>query len=106
MKKSIGQTIREARVKAGKTQKELAAQIFRKEEGQDEEKSIAPQYLNDIEHDRRIPPEYITRQMARILGLDSDHLVFLAGSVPEHILKGGISEEAAKEAVKVFRQRR
>jgi len=55
MKKTVGQTIREARIK-GMTQKELAAKIMRKEEGREEEKPITPQYLNDIEHDRRTPP--------------------------------------------------
>ncbi len=104
MKKSLGQFIREARVDAGMTQKELAAKIFRKEEGQQEPKPITPQYLNDIEHDRRTPPEYLTRQIAKILDLDADHLAFLAGSVPEEILRAGISEETAKEAVKVFRK--
>jgi len=67
MQKTVGQTIREARVKAGMTQKELAAKIMRKEEGRGEEKAITPQYLNDIEHDRRTPPEYILKQTARIL---------------------------------------
>ncbi|TAM80969.1 MAG: XRE family transcriptional regulator [Acidobacteria bacterium] len=103
MKKTVGQIIREARVKAGMTQKELAARIMRKEEGREEEKPITPQYLNDIEHDRRTPPEYIIRQIAKILNLDADHLVFLAGSVPQHLIPG-ITEEAVKEAVRLFRK--
>ena len=105
MQKTVGQTIREARVKAGMTQKELAAKIMRKEEGRGEEKAITPQYLNDIEHDRRTPPEYILRQIARIVNLDADTLVFLAGSVPEHVLQaGGITEQKVKEAVRLFRR--
>ena len=104
MKKTLGQTIREARVRAGMTQKELAAKIIRKEEYSEEQKSITPQYLNDIEHDRRTPPEYVTRQIAKHTGLDPDYLVLLAGSVPEAILRTGITEEAAKEAVKLFRK--
>ena len=107
MKITVGQLIREARVKAGMTQKELAAKISRKEENPGGEKGIAPQYLNDIEHDRRTPPEYIIRQIAKALDLTkekADHMVLLAGSVPEDILQSGISERAAREAVRVFRR--
>lgn len=103
MKKTVGQTIREARVKAGMTQKDLAAKIMRKEEGREEEKAITPQYLNDIEHDRRTPPEYILRQIAKILDLGADHLVFLAGSVPEY-LRPQITEESARQVVRLFRK--
>jgi transcriptional regulator with XRE-family HTH domain len=107
MRKTVGQIIREARIKAGMTQKELAAKIVRKEESPGEEKGIAPQYLNDIEHGRRTPPEYIIRQITKHLNLDrdkADHLVFLAGSVPADILESGISEQAVKEAVRLFRK--
>lgn len=105
MQKTVGQTIRDARVKAGMTQKELAAKIMRKEEGREEEKPITPQYLNDIEHDRRTPPEYILRQAAKILNLDADTLVFLAGSIPQHVLQaGGITEQNVKQAVRLFRK--
>lgn len=103
MRKTVGQIIREGRIKTGTTQKELAARIMRKEEGREEEKAITPQYLNDIEHDRRTPPEYIIRQIGKILDLNADHLVFLAGSVPEHLLSG-ITEETARQAVKLFRK--
>lgn len=103
MKKSVGQTIREARVKAGMTQKDLAAKIMRKEEGREEEKPIAPQYLNDIEHGRRTPPEYILKQIGKIFDLDADHLVFMAGSVPEH-LRPQMTEETTRQVVKLFRR--
>src|SRR3989442_1713196 len=107
MKKNVGQAIRDARIKAGLTQKELAAKIMRKEEGREEEKPITPQYLNDIEHDRRTPPEYILKQVAKILSLGADLLVFLAGSVPEHVLQSGtITEQTVKEAVRLFRKRK
>jgi transcriptional regulator with XRE-family HTH domain len=108
MKITVGQMIREARVKVGMTQKELAAKISRKEEHPGGEKGIAPQYLNDIEHDRRTPPEYIIRQIAKVLDLTkekADHMVFLVGSIPEDILQSGISEQAVREAVKAFRKK-
>ena len=53
--KTFGRIIAEARKGLGISQKDLAAKT-RKEDGT----PISPQYLNDIEHDRRDPPgEYI-----------------------------------------------
>ncbi|MBZ5694385.1 MAG: helix-turn-helix transcriptional regulator [Acidobacteriia bacterium] len=99
MTKSLGQTIREARVAAGMTQRELAAKI-KKQDGQ----PITPQYLNDIEFDRRTPTEFISDQIAKVLGLHAGHLVMMAGSLPAGIVREGISEEKAKEALKAFRK--
>jgi len=50
--KTFGQVITEARKKAGLTQKEVADQLLR-EEG----RKVLPPFLNDLEHDRRYPPE-------------------------------------------------
>jgi transcriptional regulator with XRE-family HTH domain len=49
--KIFGTLISEARRSKGLSQKDLAAKV-KKEDGQ----AISPQYLNDIEHDRRNPP--------------------------------------------------
>ena len=49
--KTFGTILSEARKAKGISQKELAAKV-RKDDGQ----AISPQYLNDIEHDRRNPP--------------------------------------------------
>ena len=57
---TFGRIIADARKALGMSQKELAART-RKEGGG----AISPQYLNDIEHDRRNPPsEYIIEQLA------------------------------------------
>ncbi len=101
MKKSLGQIIREARLKKELTQKDLAAKV-KKEDGQ----PIVPQYLNDIEHDRRRPSEFVARQLAKELELDADYLIFLSGSVPEDILKKEVNEEAVRQAFMVFRKKR
>src|SRR5437867_850881 len=56
---TFGGAIREARRVLGVSQKDLAAQL-KKEDGT----PISPQYLNDIELDRRLPPPYLIEQLA------------------------------------------
>ena len=63
--KTFGQVITEARKKAGLTQKEVAERL-RREDGL----KVLPPYLNDLEHDRRYPPENVViDQLAKILGV-------------------------------------
>ncbi|MPZ81447.1 MAG: helix-turn-helix domain-containing protein [Actinophytocola sp.] len=69
---TLGQRIRDARVAAGLSLRELARRIER-----------APSYLNDIEHDRRVPSEAVVMQLASELDLDSDLLLAAAGRVGE-----------------------
>src|SRR3990172_9038072 len=57
---TFGQFVAEKRKEAGLSQKQLAAMI-KKEDGQ----SSSPQYLNDIEHDRRSPPAGFLREQFR-----------------------------------------
>ena len=60
---TFGQYIADARKRAGLSQKDLAAKL-QKEDGD----SISPQYLNDIEHDRRnAPSEHLLDQLADLL---------------------------------------
>ena len=78
---SFGQIIAEARRKARISQKQLAAQI-KKEDGA----PISPQYLNDIERDRRNPPsEYLIRQFAKKLDLDEEYLILATGALPSEV---------------------
>jgi transcriptional regulator with XRE-family HTH domain len=78
---TFGQFIVEARKKAGLSQKDLAAYI-KKEDGE----AISPQYLNDIEHDRRNPPsKFILEQIAKRLEFPLEYLLFLAGEYPQDI---------------------
>ena len=75
---TFGRIIADARKALGMSQKELAART-RKEGGG----AISPQYLNDIEHDRRNPPsEYIIEQLTGHLGLSKEHLIAAAGLWP------------------------
>lgn len=77
-KTSFGSLIASARKEQKLSQKELAEKIL-KEDGQ----AITPQYLNDIEHDRRSPSsDYLVRQFAKVLKhpeLSVDVLTALAG---------------------------
>lgn len=97
----FGTIIADARKKAGLSQKELAARI-KKEDGQ----PISPQYLNDIEHDRRNPSgEFLIEQFAKALDLPKEYLILAAGTLPAAELReiAEASPEKVTAAFKVFR---
>lgn len=76
---SLGKAISSARKIMEMSQKDLAAKIL-KEDGQ----PITPQYLNDIEHDRRSPSsDHMIRQFAKVLNIEVDALYGLTGVLPE-----------------------
>lgn len=99
MPQSLGQVVREARLAKKLTQRELAERV-KKEDGT----PITPQYLNDIEFDRRTPSEFVARTLAKALDLDPDFLIVLAGFIPEDVRKK-VTEEAVKDAMSLFRKR-
>ncbi len=83
------------------TQKELAARL-KKGDGS----PISPQYLNDIEHDRRgAPPSPLLKQLSKILELDLNLLAYLAGRIPEDLLDPRASPGQVVEAFKAFRKK-
>jgi transcriptional regulator with XRE-family HTH domain len=97
---SFGQVIAEARKKQGLSQKDLASRI-KKEDGS----PISPQYLNDIERNRRNPPsEQILAEFAEELDLSLDYLHILSGKVPEDIQVEKYKPEDIEEAVRAFRK--
>jgi transcriptional regulator with XRE-family HTH domain len=99
---SFGQIIAEVRKKLGMSQKQLAERV-KKEDGE----PISPQYLNDIERDRRNPPsEYLIGQFAKQLKLSKDYLMLAAGTLPEED-KQKLSDsnpEAVERALQAFRK--
>jgi transcriptional regulator with XRE-family HTH domain len=100
--KTFGKIISEARRALGLSQKELAGRI-KKEDGE----AISPQYLNDIEHDRRNPPgEPMIEQLAKELNLAKDFLCIAAGAIPQDIQNALIAAgpEKAEAVVKAFRR--
>lgn len=100
--KTFGTLLSEARRAKGMSQKELAAKV-RKEDGQ----AISPQYLNDIEHERRNPPsEFLIGQMAELLGCDKDTLCLAAGTIPSDLMKMAAAHpDRVEEAFKAFRRK-
>ena len=96
---TFGVAITQARKDKKLSQREVAAGT-RRADG----KPISAQYLNDIEHDRRNPPgELITRQLAKMLELDSDYLLFLAGRWPSDLREISGGQEEVTSAMKAFR---
>lgn len=82
------------------SQKDLASQIKR-EDGV----AISPQYLNDIEHDRRSPSSALmVQQFATVLEIKPDTLYYLAGKIPDDLVKKDVSPEVIEKAMVAFRK--
>jgi transcriptional regulator with XRE-family HTH domain len=97
---TFGTYIVEARKKRKMSQKELAAKIKREEDDQ----PISPQYLNDIEHDRRSPSsDHLIEQFALVLDLAPDYLRYLLGKLPDDRRKN-LSEREVEKAFMAFRK--
>lgn len=75
---SFGRAISSARKEREWSQKELATKII-KEDGV----AITPQYLNDIEHDRRNPSsDHLVGEFSRVLKIDEEALFAVIGLLP------------------------
>lgn len=75
---SFGSAIASARKEKQLSQKDLAAKILK-----EDDQPITPQYLNDIEHDRRSPSsEHMIRQFAKVLSIEETTLYGLSGILP------------------------
>lgn len=94
--------VAEARRAIGMSQKELASKV-KKDDGQ----AISPQYLNDVERDRRNPPsEDLIVQIAAALKIDEDVLCLAAGTIPKDVQKlAATHPEQVQEAFRAFRKR-
>jgi transcriptional regulator with XRE-family HTH domain len=95
---TFGTFITRRRKDLGLTQKEVAVRIK-----QDDGKALSVQYLNDIEHGRRgAPPDYVIKQLARVLRLELDVVYFRAGAAPRHLeaqLQTEIAPPASEDAI-------
>lgn len=97
---TFGRTISEERKRANLSQRELAARVI-KEDG----RAISPQYLNDIERDRRNPPaDYLIEQFADILDIPRDLLYHQAGEVPKDLRESDPDKERVVQAWTAFRK--
>lgn len=84
------------------SQKALAERVLK-----DDGTPITPQYLNDIEHDRRSPTtDHMVSALADALGLDREYLFVLAGKVPPEELRlaAAARPEQVKQAMVAFRR--
>lgn len=98
---TFGQVISKARKALGLSQKELAARVMKEEDGG----SISPQYLNDIEHDRRSPSSgHLIRQFSGILKIPEDYLFALAGRLPDDVRPDTSDPEKVVAAFMSFRR--
>ena len=98
---TFGSYIANARKKLLLSQKQLAERVHREEDGQ----PISPQYLNDIERDRRSPTsDHLIQQFAKVLKIDADYLHYLAGKLPDEIRAKNLSEDAVRAAFTAFRK--
>jgi transcriptional regulator with XRE-family HTH domain len=96
---TFGSAIADARKKKGWSLKDLCAKVLR-EDGD----AISPQYLNDIEHDRRSPSsDRMVTQFAEALGLDTDWLYYLAGRFPADLRDKGLSQSEVTNLMVAFR---
>ncbi len=99
--KTFGGAISEARKAKGWALKDLAAKVLREDED-----PISPQYLNDIEHDRRSPSsDRMVQQFADALGIDRDWLYYLAGRFPDDVREKNLSAKQVTEAMVAFRRK-
>lgn len=89
-KKSLGDVLREARIAKDLGLRELARQLDK-----------SPSYISDIENDRRVPSEEVLAQLAKILGLDFEKLMALAGRLGDTTRR---LVEKNPEAVALFRK--
>ncbi len=96
---TFGRAISQARKALGWSQKELAQKILR-EDGE----SISPQYLNDIEHDRRSPSsDRMVQQFAHVLDMDVDWLYYLAGKFPADLRERRLTQREFTAGMVAFR---
>ena len=97
---TFGQAIARARKDLALSQKELAQRLL-KEDGV----PISPQYLNDIERDRRKAPSHqLLDQLSDELGLPVDYLHYLAGQLPGAVTGGNYGPEQVECAFVAFRK--
>jgi transcriptional regulator with XRE-family HTH domain len=95
----LGDAINQARRARKLTLRQLAEQVTK-----DDGTPISPQYLNDIELHHRVPTPRVLREFARVLELDDDMLLALAGAADVVVREYVASHPEQTEAViRLFR---
>ncbi len=97
---SFGKIIRRERQRQRLSLKAVSERVL-KEDGQ----PITPQYLNDIEHERRhAPSPYLIGQIATALGLAPEVLYYVAGQIPRDLANLQVDEETIIAGYKALRK--
>jgi transcriptional regulator with XRE-family HTH domain len=95
----LGEALNQARRARKLTLRQLAEQVTK-----DDGTPISPQYLNDIELHHRVPTPHVLRELARVLDLDYDTLLTLAGAADVVVREYVASHPQQTEAIiRVFR---
>jgi transcriptional regulator with XRE-family HTH domain len=95
----LGDAIHQARQARKLTLRQLAEQVTK-----DDGTPISPQYLNDIELHHRVPTPHVLRECARVLELDADTLLAIAGAADVVVREYLASHTEQTEAViRLFR---
>jgi len=98
--RTFGSAIAAKRKELGLSQKQLADRIKREEGG-----PISPQYLNDIEHDRRSPSsDHMIQEFARELKMSPNFLYYLVGRVPADVRQLPLTPRQVDRLVTAFRR--
>jgi transcriptional regulator with XRE-family HTH domain len=99
MADSFGKTIRSARQAKGLTQKDLAAAISKANGA-----AISPQFMNDMELERRYPSPLILDRIANALELDPLYLRVLAGQPASDRPASEYPPERVQRAIRAYRR--
>ena len=96
---TFGQAIINARKAKLMSQKQLASLIIK-----DDGKPISPQYLNDIERDRRNPPnDQFISQFSKVLDIPEEYLFFIVHEIPPKYRQNGTANPlVVQEAFAAF----
>lgn len=97
---TVGDILSTGRKRAGLTLKEVAAQVVK-----DDGTPVSLTYLNDVEHNRRpAPAPSLLKQLAAVLNLSYDYLLFLARDLPDDLYDETVTPEAVEAAFQAFRK--
>jgi transcriptional regulator with XRE-family HTH domain len=98
----LGPTIQAARQRRGLSLRQLGERL-RKEDGS----CFSPQYINDIEHGRRIPPDDLVMQLSTVLELPAEVMLQLTGRQPPEVKEYFAAMPGQSEPVgRLFRKAR
>lgn len=100
---TLGGVVSARRKELGLTQKQVSQMVV-KEDGT----SITPQFLNDVERNRRRPSPLVLQRLAEALGWTgaaADRVHFIARTMPPDIDFNQVEQSRWSEAIQAFRRK-